>query len=121
MATRSTIGIQNDDNSIDVVYCHWDGYLEGVGRILKENYNTEEKIRELLSYGNVSSLGNSIKDCSFYMRDRQETEQELEKVNSQEEYKRFFEEYNYLWINDEWLYSHLNDNIFKQFKGDGND
>lgn len=120
MATRSTIGIQNDDNSIDLIYCHWDGYLEGVGKTLKENYNTEEKIRELLSRGNVSSLGNSIKD-SFFYADQGETKQELEKIKSKEEYKMLFQEYNYLWINGEWLCSYLNDNIFKQFKGDGND
>ena len=120
MATRSTIGIKNDDNSIDIVYCHWDGYLEGVGRILKENYNTEDKIRELLSYGNVSSLGNSIKDCFFYA-DHGEIGQQSQKVKSIEQYKRFFEEYNYLWINDEWLYSYSDENIFKKFKGDEND
>lgn len=26
MATRSHIGFRNSDNTIDAVYCHWDGY-----------------------------------------------------------------------------------------------
>ena len=25
MGTRSNIGIQNEDGSYDVIYCHWDG------------------------------------------------------------------------------------------------
>ncbi len=35
MATRSNIGIVNDNGSVTGIYCHWDGYPEhkrkGVG------------------------------------------------------------------------------------------
>jgi hypothetical protein len=60
MGTRSRIGIENQDGTITSVYCHWDGYLEHNGKILFETYNTEEKIRELLSYGSIGSLANDI-------------------------------------------------------------
>ena len=38
MATRSFIGKLNHDGSITVVYCHWDGYPEGVGETLVKHY-----------------------------------------------------------------------------------
>ena len=38
MATRSAIGISHG-GVIKSVYCHWDGYLAGVGRTLLESYS----------------------------------------------------------------------------------
>ena len=38
------------------VYCHWDGYLEGVGAELKEHYNTYEKALNLVLGGSISSI-----------------------------------------------------------------
>jgi hypothetical protein len=60
MATRSSISIRNPDGSYTGVYCHWDGYLSHNGRILEENYTTEEKIRELMALGSISSLREEI-------------------------------------------------------------
>lgn len=66
MSTRSLIGIMNKDGSITNVYCHFDGYLDGVGITLVENYDTEEKIYELLERGDMSSLGEKVGTCEFY-------------------------------------------------------
>jgi hypothetical protein len=60
MATRSTIAIQNADGSVTGIYCHWDGYFGHNGRILQEHYNTEERVRELLALGHLSSLGEEL-------------------------------------------------------------
>ena len=56
MSTRSRIGIQHEGNSITSVYCHWDGYPEFNGRILRDHYDTVEKVRELIDGGNISAL-----------------------------------------------------------------
>jgi hypothetical protein len=56
MGTRSRIGIQHEGNSITSVYCHWDGYPEFNGRILRDHYDTVEKVRELIDGGNISAL-----------------------------------------------------------------
>lgn len=57
MSTRSRIGIENPDGTIRSIYCHWNGYLAGVGTILLEDYQSREKINELLDLGDISSLG----------------------------------------------------------------
>ena len=57
MSTRSRVGIKNQDGTISSIYIHHDGYPSGVGRILFDNYRTEEKIRKLLELGDMSSIG----------------------------------------------------------------
>lgn len=69
MATRSMIAIEKEsgtDYCYDASYCHWDGYPSHNGWILSENYNTEQKVNNLLSKGEISTLGKSIKDSVFY-------------------------------------------------------
>lgn len=70
MATRSYIGIEDQDGSVRIIYCHNDGYLEHNGRILLESYDTEEKVQALISLGNISSLGDTPDTCVAYSRDR---------------------------------------------------
>lgn len=57
MSTRSAIGIQRKDGTIEAIYCHWDGYPSGNGKILLNNYNDVKKINKLLKLGDLSQLG----------------------------------------------------------------
>ena len=57
MSTRCRIGIKNKDGTITSIYCHHDGYPDGVGEVLVNNYKTEDKIRKLLELGDISSIG----------------------------------------------------------------
>ena len=61
MSTRSHIGIRNEDGSLDVIYCHWDGYPSYNGALLLHHYQAPEKIRELIALGDISSLAESVK------------------------------------------------------------
>ncbi len=118
MATRSTISIQNADGTIDSIYCHWDGYPSNNGALLLKHYNTEDKIRELISLGSLSSLHERVKPTtgiqhSFdmpengvtvaYHRDRGEALQ-IGKYSCLAEYnhKGNREEYNYIWKKGAW-------------------
>ena len=60
MATRSRIGIQNEDGTVSSVYCHWDGYPDHNGKILISNYTEREKVEELIALGSISSLRANI-------------------------------------------------------------
>ena len=55
MSTRARIGLKLEDGSILSAYHHWVGYPEWLGRILKQHYNTKEKVAELIDGGNMSS------------------------------------------------------------------
>lgn len=115
MATRSRIGIKNLDGSIESIYCHFDGYPKGVGKVLKEFYTDESKIRELLALGDISILGPELyptKEHTFqnpeegvtlaYGRDRGEKETESITHYTIRGFLNVGEEYNYLFQNGVW-------------------
>ncbi len=58
MGTRSRIGVMHGNNCKSV-YCHWDSYLDGVGRILLEHFDSS-KANHLVALGDLSSLAASI-------------------------------------------------------------
>ena len=49
------------DGSIESIYCHFDGYLEGVGRKLYNYYQDYNKVKELIKLGDIESLKEKIK------------------------------------------------------------
>jgi len=119
MATRSTIAYKTT-RGITAIYSHWDGYPEGVGRILHENYQAAYKIGKLVQMGDVSSLGAEIgkkqdfDDRStqrddwtlFYTRDRGEDAPCKEFETIQEWMDHYdWSDYYYLWNGKEWLVS----------------
>lgn len=65
MSTRSLIGIQNQNLSIQYIYCHFDGHLSKNGKILLENY-LEGNLREVLNEGDISGLSNVPSGCEHY-------------------------------------------------------
>lgn len=94
MGTRSRIAVMHGE-VCKSVYCHWDGYLEHNGAILQEHYDSS-KANQLVALGDLSSLRPEIgikhpfscldaeagsdyeqrygNMCTFYDRDRGETE-----------------------------------------------
>lgn len=65
MGTRSFIIIQERD-CFRGIYCHWDGYFEGNGSILEAHYNRREQVQALIDSGDLSSLGCSVEECTYY-------------------------------------------------------
>lgn len=133
MATRSTIALLRENGEVIQTYCHWDGYLEHNGRLLTEFFDTPEKVEELLSYGQISSLGEKIGEkhpFSAYGKPLTLDEQELLERSKTEQWTTFYgrdrgeigvganvysdlgiyeseyqpEEYNYLFMYGDWYY-----------------
>jgi hypothetical protein len=122
MGTRSTIALEFADGTVEQVYCHWDGYLDHNGAILKEHYSDPFKLRELIDLGDLSSLRPNIGEkhafsqfelraeevagykaltedmCTFYGRDRGETGITAKKFKDFEDYvaNHQYEEYEYI-------------------------
>ena len=61
MATRSRIAIENQDGTVQSIYCHFDGYIDGVGKRLFNRYD-REKLKSLIELGDISSLGESTEN-----------------------------------------------------------
>ena len=115
MGTRSYIGRKLEDGTIQAVYCHWDGYPDHNGRILASSYNNVSKVDELISLGDLSSLGEEIGEkheffhapkgiCTFYGRDRGEERTGPRTYNTQEDFMKSasdsWAEYVYLFDGD---------------------
>lgn len=63
------IGILNKDGSVDSVRCKYDGYPLSLGSKLRGFYNTAKKVRQLISLGNLVSVGEIAylpKGCSCF-------------------------------------------------------
>ena len=69
MSTRSRIGIENENGSVSSIYCHWDGYIEHNGRILKSSYLDRDKVQQLMELGDISALDNDLDLVIAYHRD----------------------------------------------------
>jgi hypothetical protein len=125
MGTRSAIGIKHGD-VIKAIYCHYDGYLEYMGRVLTLYYQDSIKVNKLISMGDMSGIGAAIgskhsfndraryldngidEQCTFYARDRGEENAEFRTFQIEQEFLDEFaagEEFYYLFKDNRWYYS----------------
>jgi hypothetical protein len=110
MSTRSRIGLELADESILSVYCHYDGYPEFNGVKLVENFNTREKVKELIDGGDISCLWTNAgwdnetlpETGPLYYSSRGEDCPPRLDANLNE-YLSDGEEYAYLFANSEWV------------------
>ena len=136
MATRSVIA-KLDNKGAKAIYCHSDGYLEHVGRVLDGHYRDESKVDELLEHGDVSSLNENIgeklpfndymlfhekKQCRFYHRDRGEDKKEAATLGGENELVKFATEkcdaeYIYMFAYGSWyVYDVYNNSEFVELE-----
>lgn len=62
MSTRSTIALEFADGTVQQVYCHFDGYLSGVGAELVSDYSDPFALRDLIDGGDMSCIGEPYTD-----------------------------------------------------------
>ena len=60
MATRSRIGMEQEDGSVKSIYCHFDGYPSHNGRILNESFKDHDKVKSLIELGDISFLRREV-------------------------------------------------------------
>lgn len=119
MATRSRIGIEKEDGTVESIYCHWDGYPENNGNRLLNDYSDRKKVERLIALGDISYLAPEVEpsgEHSFekpqdgvvvaYGRDRGEERTRPRKDRSVAAFaKSDVEEYGYVMAkNGEWLF-----------------
>ena len=127
MSTRSNIAFDNG-GEVYMIYCHFDGYPENVGKILAEHYTDIEKVEELMDLGDLSILGKEIGEkqdfdnytnrswCLAYGRDRGEEGCEARTYVNLRAVENAFQgagcDYLYVFDGQEWLFKRHN---VKQF------
>jgi hypothetical protein len=64
MSTRSRIGMEftdeNGTHMVKSIYCHFDGYPEGVGQKLMDHYQDREKVEQLIELGDISYIAPNV-------------------------------------------------------------
>ena len=99
MSTNSLVAYLNEDGSVVSSYVHYDGYTTGVGEMLLENYNSEERARDLATtLGYASSLRETVA-ASHEDRANSDVAEVYEDYHEFEEYIRECShlEYVYVW------------------------
>ena len=106
MSTRSRIAIENQDGTVTSIYCHFDGYLSGVGKLLKEYYTTQPKVQALIELGDISALDMTPTSTIAYHRDRGEDFNQSTDKDVESFFNENYQKYSYLFTKDNrWLVS----------------
>lgn len=103
MGTRSYIGYEDSVGKVEASYCHWDGYVDGVGSVLVENFTEYDKVKGLIEKGGMSSLDKDTSNINYY------GDQPSEKYRNYQDYSEemlsstmFDIDYFYLFRKGEW-------------------
>lgn len=118
MGTHAMIGIWNSDtNEVIASYVHYDGYVEGTGRTLVENYNDSILAQQVALGGYLSAL------YPNYEQSRKESvhKDPATKYSSVEEYMNDGYDYAaahylYLWDGNAWFFAKRNGNEKTKFE-----
>lgn len=113
MSTHATIAAVQDDGRVKAIYLHY--RLGGSFDVLREHYNNESRVRELMALGDLSSLaespdapeGHSFANqveghCVAYGRDRGESNQQARVYQDLAALDRESGEYLYYWDSQRW-------------------
>ena len=92
-------------NAVLQIYCHWDGYPEGVGEDLQNGYNTYENALALILGGDLSSLDQSH-SCPYSLGKNEDASScaptVLQKAELNEEYLYVFDYKTNQWFVQEY-------------------
>lgn len=123
MSTRSLICKENPDHTYTGIYCHFDGYPEGVGAVLISHYKDRERVERLLALGDLSSLDERLAPedgeehsfdnptegiCVAYHRDRGEELRPASEVHIETAREDCWAEFVYVFgLDNKWRYVDL--------------
>ena len=120
--THATVSIK-DGRKFVTVWCNFDGYIDHLGKVLSEHYDTKEKVVDLISHGDACCINENIGErvdnyrcstdfryyeqvrhqCRFYHRDM---DMELDIATDITEKELLsYADYNYLFKDGKWFVS----------------
>jgi hypothetical protein len=78
------------------VYCHWDGYTDGVGAELLRNYSDYDTLLNLILFGELSYIIDSV--CAYHNW----RNERLRIFKAEGELPKSTEEYFYCFVDGDW-------------------
>ena len=108
MATRSFISRFNPETDMyESIYCHWDGYPQGVGVTLRDNYSYGDSPAVLMKFGDISSLKPTLFETqkeAYKLRGDSDVDAKIFRFMSEmmEYYRNMSCEYGYIWRDGKW-------------------
>lgn len=124
MSTNAAIALRTGA-TYQTIYCHWDGHPDTMLPMLRENYNTQARVIELIGYGDASSIDKKLEPtpgvahtfdfperdvCVFYHRDRGDDWHSCQSVcyTQRSLFSRMSVEYVYIFADGEWTAYYMN-------------
>lgn len=114
MATRSFIALyDNEAETYTSIYCHWDGYPQGVGATLRDNYAERSSVETLLKFGDISSLRDTLaetQDEAYKLRGDENVDAKSFRFLTDlvDSYRSMWCEYGYIFRDGKWECLSLN-------------
>ena len=106
MSTHSRIGVQQNDGTIISIYCHFDGYIDGVGKTLCYEHHGFEKAMNLVLLGNCSSICGGLvayRELDWAWDDvKPKVHKAIDDFESY--FESYFESVNYLFVDGVWKF-----------------
>ena len=109
MATRSFISRFNPETEMyESIYCHWDGYPQGVGVTLRDKYSYGDEPAVLMTFGDISSLRDTLFETmkeAYKLRGDSDVDAKIFRFMSEmmDYYRGMSCEYGYIWRDGKWL------------------
>ena len=103
MGTRSYIFTETQNDNFIGSYSHWDGYPEGVGVRLLNNYTDQDKINEVCNLGGFSTLQDTVVETA----EKQYNDQPVAEVNTGRDALEYGDMVDYIYVyedNNWWFY-----------------
>lgn len=104
MSTRATIAVKVGRGIYNVSYIHFDGHVDRTGSNLITYWNTPERAKELISFGNCRSVGKDKEECEPYKQFHRQQGVELE-VAVRIGFERLDAKYFYYYDGKDWRYT----------------
>jgi hypothetical protein len=103
MGTRSYIFTETQNDNFLGSYCHWDGYPEGVGVRLLNNYTNQDQVNEVCNLGGFSTLQDTVVETAK----SQYNDQPVAEVNNGKDALEYGDMVDYIYVyedNNWWFY-----------------
>ena len=113
MSTRSMIAIQDAAGSCYAIYCHFDGYVSHMGKMLTTYFNDDESAADLINNGQLRSIDVSSEDENKVILEHFEEDFEKREIEYYDTvvdmlnaFKNSDRDYLYIWddVIETWLY-----------------